>query len=199
MKSLRWLLFCLLASCSVSNQEEAEEQQSAATDTVAWAERPELPKERVIKKITRTHFFSNRISPDLFRLQLVGDSVLSGTFHLSIVSAAGTRLWDDEFPAAAFLDDKLSAAAADPPTVAQREAYVLRRMSKVFDKQHFKDPGVRKHDTFEPGLDSNEAVWLEVQSQHLISFTYCQYAEVCKTIAYIPQRRKVMLFEACCE
>lgn len=185
--AVSWLIACQSPSAP-------PEQASAPAAALPIPAVPAGP--RLLHEAAARRPFSSRTAPDQFRLQLRGDSVLTGTLHLSIVSVAGDTLLSERFPAQALLDYGL-LQYGEHPTRAQREAYVRERMDQFFGPGQFRSPAIKPTEQY-VARQSERGVWEEVRQTGLPGFFYHLYEEDGRSLAYLPRRRKAVVFRTCC-
>lgn len=157
--------------------------------------RPAAPAPRVQLQAVTKHVFSSRQQPDSFVLRILGDSLLTATAHFYITSAAGDTLWHDTFPVDALYGYGL-LQYGDNPTPAQRAAYLRERVRTFFAPTAFSRPAVRPGQV--PDRHAEKGVWAQVQQTGLPGFGYSLYEEDGRRLAYLPARRRAVVYYTCC-
>ncbi|WP_324674510.1 hypothetical protein [Hymenobacter sp. GOD-10R] len=194
MKLSSYCLVFLLFSCSASNATSSEE--TAATSIAAVTASAAQPM--VLQEVMEQHVFSNRSKPDQFKLQLKGKDVLTGTVNLSIVSAEGETLWNDQFPATYLLDYGFDTYAGDRPTDAQRTAYIQKRMKEFFVDDSFLNQAVKATDKLDTNYTADKKSWEEAKQTGLPGFFYNIGEENGRRLVYSPSQRKAVVVQSCC-
>lgn len=187
----------LLLACSSPAPKALE--TAAVPDSSATSETSAIVASDLqpLQEATTTHIFSSRTAPDQFRLQLRGDSVLTGMLGLSIVSAAGDTLLRDQFPATALLDYGLSSQYGENPTATQRAAYIRQRINSFFAADKFSNPAIKPEETFDEDY-SSKIIWQEVKQMELPGFFYNLYEEDGRRMAYSRRLGKAVMYRNCC-
>jgi hypothetical protein len=78
-----------------------------------------------VRDVQASQLFSNLQRPDKFQLQLVGANVLTAKVHFTIVTAAGSTVWSEWFPATQLL----GTYSKEPTTDAAKEAVILKHFA----------------------------------------------------------------------
>ena len=194
-----WALLLRLATCSSPGSEFATPPPPAASAPVvapeAAARRGAATRPQVLQDVRADHVFFDRQRPDHFRLQLLGDSALTATAHLSIVNAAGDTLLSETFPARGLLDYGLNKYG-DQPTDAQRSHYIRKRAAEFFGGERFQEFALSPDN--EQYKHINQAAWQEVKRTGLPPLSYSLNKGEGRYVGYSPRQRKAVIFFDCC-
>ncbi|OGX81734.1 hypothetical protein BEN48_05750 [Hymenobacter glacialis] len=139
------------------------------------------------------HHFSSPEQPDKFKIQLQGDSILTATARVSIVTEANDTIWSDAFPATALLTDE------EPQlTAAAQEAYIMQRIDHFFEAQNFLTEAIEDDARFDRELNGNYQIWQEIKQQHRPGFAYMTGDEQGHTLSYSAKLGKAVVVDSCC-
>lgn len=157
---------------------------------------PDTNRERntssVLLENKTTHIFSNPQQPDQFRVQLVGRDITSASVRLSIVTAAGDTIWNESFPAMAFINDKLQ------PLKAAQQEYITKRINTFFLKEWFVAQAISEESVFDPEFNGNQQQWQEIKQQQRPGFFYITGDEEGHTLSYSASLGKAVNVDSCC-
>lgn len=193
----------LLGACSSreSSQNQAATTSIATDSATAAAPLEPLDTTRAskvdaqsdtLKQVQRRHPFSSAAQPDLFTLTLRGKTLLDGEATFTITTSSGNVIFREILSAA----DLEAAMVYDlqgntPPTPAQREAYLRRRMDEFFADQNFHQPALPASATQPGSLD--RATWNDLrQRPDAIAFDYLVGKEDRRRIVWSPQKKQVV-------
>ncbi len=135
-------------------------------------------------------------APDVFRLEVARDSVLTAPVLFTIHSASGQELYRQQFQAGD-LEEPLvyELKGGETPTPARRTAYVRRRLRHFFADSCFSTPAVGPKETFTPGL-LDEATWNDLRRPGTIAFRFVLGKEDGYRLAWSGRQKKVVRFGA---
>lgn len=184
----RFLLLstALLAACATP---PAREIKSVPSGPVAATSPDPVPT-----LVERRHLFSNPAAPDVFRLEIEGDSLLTAPAVLSILSAEGDELYRLALPAGT-LEAPLvyELKPGETATLARREAYVRQRMSSFFEEKSFVTPAVAPGAPYRPGLVT-VAEWRALQQPGTVGFSFVAGKEDGYRLAWLPSQQRVVRY-----
>lgn len=201
---MRVASFCflmgLLAACSSPNDTHRTTTAPAtATDGTAPLEPLDTarasaatPQSDTLKTVRQRHTFSAPGSPDLFQLTLRGKDVVSGEATFTITDATGQVIFR-EMLAAADLEAAMVYEMKTPTaTLAEREAYIRRRMDEFFAEKNFQRPAVPAQAPYQPG-QTDRATWDDLrQRPDAVSFQYLVGKEDRRRIVWSPRSKQVV-------
>jgi len=188
-------LFALLTgtvvACSTSDKPttKTEAVPPAAGETIATA-----TTGPVLRVIERRHLFATPNVPDVFRLELQGDSLLKAKAVLTIHSAAGEELYRK-----VFYPGELEAAlvyelkAGEQATLARREAFLRQRRAEFFSDDKFTSPAVAPEQALQPEY-TDLAAWNALKLPGTVGFSFRVGKEDGYRIAWVPTKRKVLRY-----
>ena len=181
-------LLLALAACSSPVADSAGPIDATSKVGISAA-----PTGKVLREVATTHNFSSTEKPDKFRLQLLGDDVLTAKAHFLIIGAAGDTLWSEFFPASALL-----SYDAPQPSDNVRRADILKRLDTFFEDKSFSATAINSSSTFDADYSANQQVWAEVKQRQAPGFGYVLGDENGRTLAYSPKLSKAAIVIHCC-
>jgi hypothetical protein len=184
----RFLLLssALLAACAAPAPHETESVSTGPAAATSTAPVPTL--------VERRHLFSSATEPDVFQLELSGDSLLTAPAVLTIRTAAGTELYRLALPPGA-LEAPLvyELQPGETATPARREAYVRQRLNTFFADKNFSTPAVRPGAPYRPGLVT-AAEWRTLQQPGTVGFSFTAGKEDGYRLAWLLRLQKVVRY-----
>lgn len=177
-----------LASCNDTSKHDSKtsEKESPIVQTTKRA--------RTIPPLTlrKEHLFSNATNPDIFSLDIIGDSIISGKAILKILNFENELLFKDSFPAADFLYDAYDVI----PTNAEREDTIVSRFKAFLDNRWFLTPAGIISSEMDPELNlEDKEIWKEIKSDSSITgFVYSHGYEGTYAIAFSKKKKKVVFY-----
>lgn len=203
---------CALAACQFSSKDDAsrseaetsngmrernllqQESDKADAHTGADARRTGVDRNAVLLENSARSEFDGKAGDEVFRVVLMGDSILSGTVAFTISNGEGDLIYSDEFPAimlAATYDESVN-------TPEKQEAHVKKRIEEFFASNRFKaraiEGGQPPHDAFYV----DEETYQNLQETGAPGFLYVIGKENTKHIAWSPAEQKVVMYFNCC-
>jgi len=176
----------LLAACATPPPHETE---SVSTGPAAATSTAPVPT-----SVERRRVFSNPAAPDVFRLEIEGDSLLNASALLTISTAAGQEIYRQTLPPGTLEATLVYALSPDEePTPARREAYVRERLTEFFDEGNFVSPAVSPGAAYHPGLVT-AAEWRTLQQPGTVGFSFIVGKEDGYRLAWLPGQRRVVRF-----
>ncbi|MDO7876135.1 hypothetical protein Q5H93_15430 [Hymenobacter sp. ASUV-10] len=173
----------LLAACATP---PAREAKSVSTGPAAATSTAPVPT-----SVERRRVFSDPAAPDVFELEISGDSLLTAPAVLTIHTATGAEIYRQALP-----PGTLEAALVyelqpgETATTARREAYVRQRLSTFFADKNFTTPAVKPGTPYRPGLVT-AAEWRALQQPGTVGFSFIVGKEDGYRLAWLPGRRQV--------
>ncbi|MBC6610631.1 hypothetical protein H8B15_06840 [Hymenobacter sp. BT507] len=198
---------CLLltSACYQQSSQYSAPSPLAADTTTAAATTPlEAPdtaragkvsaQSDTLKVVQKRHDFSTPSIPDVFRLVLRGQDVLSGQIDFTITDHTGQVIFHERLSAADLEASMVyDMAGTTPPTPGAREAYVRRRMDDFFADKNFHQPALPSSTPFPAGNPLDRDTWADVQRRaDAIGFQYLVGKEDRRRIAYSPLKKQVV-------
>ena len=141
-----------------------------------------------------SQLFSNSQQPDKFRLQMVGSNILTAKVHFTIVTAKGSTVWSEWFPATQLLD----GYGQQPATNAAKEAAITKRFTSFFEQKNFSAAAIGPDASFDADYDGSRAVWQDVKQRKAPGFTYLLGLENTRTLSYVPTKGTAVVVHRCC-
>lgn len=152
-----------------------------------------VDRETVLLENSVERQFDGRDGGEVFRIALLGDSVLTGTVAFTISNSSGEIIYTDEFPAlmlAATYDESVD-------TPQEQEELVKERLRQFFSEKSFKTPAIdanMPHD--EQFVD--KATYDNLRQSEAPGFVYVIGKENGKFIAWSPLEERVVMYFNCC-
>ena len=151
-------------------------------------------EENILADNQKVHIFSNHVKPDTFKIKLIGDSVHTATATFEIISGEGKLIYNETFDANYLLNYDLPLES----TEAQKNEFILSRISNFFTEENFKVPAIKSDMTFDSNY-SDRAIWQDIKRDNgAIDFYYLLGKEDGRWIAYSKTQNKVVLYFNCC-
>jgi hypothetical protein len=147
-----------------------------------------------VRDVQASRPFSDLQRPDKFQLQLVGANVLTAKVHFTIVTAAGSTVWSEWFPATQLL----GTYGKEPTTDAAKEAVILKRFADFFEQKNFLATAIEPTNAFDADYNGARAVWQEVKQRKAPGFTYRLGLEDTVVLSYAPTKGKGVVVYRCC-
>jgi hypothetical protein len=147
-----------------------------------------------VRDVQASRPFSNLQQPDKFRLQLVGENILTAKVHFTIVTAGGSTVWSEWFPATQLL----GTYGQEPVTDADKEAVILKRFATFFEQKNFLATAIKPNATFDAEYNGRRAVWQEIKQRKVPGFTYRLGLEDNMVLSYAPTQGKAVVVHRCC-
>lgn len=187
---------CTLTPADRRNDNEGSDGDSVQTGPVNDPETAAqgVNRNAVALEKTASMQFDKQGGEELFRVALLGDSVLTGTIAFTITNDKGELVYSDEFPAnmlAATYDETID-------TPQEQEALIRERLNDFFDPKRFKHPAIKgnqpPHDSFFLEKDTYD----NLMETNAPGFIYVIGKENAKHIAWSPVEQKVIMYFNCC-
>ena len=154
--------------------------------------KPNFETGKVELKIKRTHLFSDPTQPDIFELNLSGNSLLKSKVHFTITNAVGKEIYSENITAADLEASMVYEMKNATATEKQREAFIKKRLNEFFDDKNFSTPAIAPNDMYAPSY-GDEKAWNAIKNDpKSIGFNYLTGKENGQRIAYSKQKQKVM-------
>lgn len=185
----RFLLLstALLAACATP---PARETTSVPAGPAAATSTAPVPT-----SVERRRVFSNPAAPDIFRLEIEGDSLLNASALLTISTAAGQEIYRQTLPPGSLEATLVYALSpGEEPTPARREAYVREQLAGFFEESNFRSPAVSTGAAYHPGLVTT-AEWRALQQPGTVGFSFTVGKEDGYRLGWLPGQRRVVRFE----
>ncbi|QEC52920.1 hypothetical protein EDD80_105127 [Anseongella ginsenosidimutans] len=179
---------------ALGNSSGGEANNSAGAEPAGIESPAGVDREAVLLENTATKQFDGQRGEEVFRVALLGDSVLSGTVAFTITNSEGQLIYSDEFPAvmlAATYDESIN-------TPAKQEALVKKRIEEFFEEKRFKEQAIEGD---QPPYDSffiTKATYDNLKETSAPGFLYLIGKENTKHIAWSPLEEKVVMYFNCC-
>ncbi|WBA40322.1 hypothetical protein [Hymenobacter canadensis] len=188
----------LLAACSTPDAGQSA-TTSPAVDPTARLEPMDTarastadPQADTLKTVRRRHVFSAPASPDEFKLTLRGKDVLTGQITFTITDASGQVIFREMLTSADLEASMVYEVKTPTVTLAEREAYVRRRMDEFFADKNFRQPALTTKDAYQSG-GADRPTWTELQKRpDAVGFVYLVGKEDRRRIAYAPGTKQVV-------
>jgi hypothetical protein len=119
---------------------------------------------------------------------------LTAKVHFTIVTAAGSTVWSEWFPATRLL----GTYGKEPITDAAKEAVILKRFAAFFEQKNFSATAIEPTATFDADYNGPQAVWQEVKQRKSPGFTYRLGLEDNVVLSYAPTQGKAVVVHRCC-
>jgi hypothetical protein len=153
-------------------------------------------KINVNRTISETHFFSNTLTKDTFKLQIKGESILSSKVELTIITNNGTQIFYKGLEASDLIGYGL--IEIENPTINEQENYILKRFYNFFDRSNFHKPAISKDEILDTDYYDSQYFDLIKKQDNSISFVFLIGEENNIGIVYIQVLMKVVKFWSCC-
>lgn len=147
----------------------------------------------LIENSTKSEF-DGKSGDEVFRVALLGDSVLSGTVAFTITNGEGELIYSDEFPAimlAATYDESIN-------TPAKQEVLIKKRIDEFFEANRFKQPAIEGDQPPHDAFFIEKAAYDNLKETKAPGFLYLIGKENTKHIAWSPLEQKVVMYFNCC-
>jgi hypothetical protein len=148
------------------------------------------------KTISETHFFSNTMTKDTFKLQMIGESILSSKIELTIITNSGIQIFYKVFDSTDLIGYGL--VGVNNPTKNDQENYILKRCYNFFDESCFHKPAISKEEIIDADYYDPQYFDLIKKQDNSISFVFLIGEENNIGIVYILDLKKVVEFWSCC-
>ncbi|GAA4354801.1 hypothetical protein GCM10023185_16970 [Hymenobacter saemangeumensis] len=192
--SYRHLLYLagMLTTAACSSPSETASEHAAPVETgesIATA-----TAGPVLRVIERRRLFATPNAPDVFRLELLGDSLLSASALLIIRTATGQELYRQELR-----PGELEAAlvyelkAGEQPSRARREAYLRQRRAEFFSDDKFTSPAIGPEEAMQPEY-ADLPTWNSLKLPGTVGFSFQVGKEDGHRIAWVPAKKKVLRY-----
>lgn len=200
MRSILLLpLFGFVAACSTPDARQASTTTSTA-DTATHLEPMDTTRATAanaqsdtLKTVSKRHIFSSPGSPDVFRLAMRGKDVLSGEATFTITDNSGQVIFREILSAEDLEAAMVYEMKTPTASVAEREAYIRRRMDEFFGDKNFRTPALTVKDTYPTDGTVDRATWDDLrQRPDAVSFSYLVGKEDRRRIAWAPRTKQVV-------
>jgi hypothetical protein len=188
-RALHFLLLVptlLLAACTSS---------PTASESTSQPTLPTTEAADTLRTVSIRRSISDLGAPDVFRLQVLGDSLLTAPAVLTIHSASGQELYRQQLNPGDLEAPLVYVLNGEPATPARRLAYVRWRLTHFFADSCFSTPAVGPQETYSPGF-VDRATWDDLRRPGTIAFRYLVGKEDGHRLAWSARQKKVVRFGA---
>lgn len=195
----------IFGACQLSTK-NAEEQNRA--DTTAGAGETQAPEQvspagpaegrgtdgmPVLLENTVSRQFDGQSGDEVFRVVLLGDSVLSGTVAFTITNAGGEVIYSDQFPST-----MLAATYDESVNTPEKQGKLVReRINGFFGEKGFKTPAIDANMQHDSSF-VDKATYDNLKTTDAPGFVYVIGKENAKFIAWSVLEGKVVMYFNCC-
>jgi hypothetical protein len=145
-----------------------------------------------LKLVRNRHLFSSPTTPDLFVLALRGPSVVGGEATLTITDAGGQVIFREMLSAADLEAAMVYEMKGNSATLAEREAFIRKRMDEFFAAKNFHTPALGAQETYQSGT-LDRPTWDDLRQQPTaVSFEYLVGKEDRRRVAWSPLKKQVV-------
>jgi len=151
--------------------------------------------QKILLENSLQHQFSNPQELDLFKIQIVGKSIMEGIVVFTITNYDDNVIYSVKYPAIQLLG---YAFDYEDGTVAEKDEYIRKKVDEYLGSDNFYSPAIKLTDRFDRDY-SKEEIWEDIKSdQSAIGFNYCRSAGWSQRIAYSKSQKKVVMYFECC-
>ena len=139
------------------------------------------------------HSFSDPSKKDIFKLALIGSSILKGKVLFEITTSDHRNIYSETFPATDLYGD----LEEDFFTKKQRTDTIKKRFNLFFKASNFKEPAIDRKVTYSKYNDDNydKVTFYDIKSdQSAIGFLYTHGYEGTYGIAWSKKQKKVVKY-----
>lgn len=149
----------------------------------------------ILLKNEMSHLFSSSETSDEFKLELIGETILSSIAILTISNEEYGEIYHEEFAA----EDLIGWGMDDSTdqSDAAKELYIFKRVNEFFDEKNFPNPAINAKEEFDSNYGIKE-YWQDIKDDKAIGFHYYIGKEDGRWIAFSRKLKKVVLYFNCC-
>lgn len=139
--------------------------------------------------------FSHPDDNDVFSIRIVGDSISTGEFILTITTFENEVIFQEKHHTNLLIGYGLPFEETDTNII---ETYIKKRVDEFFIDDNFLNPAIPENHKFDPDY-SDEEIWNDIKSDSTaIGFYYLLGIENGCRIAYSKKKREVVKYFCCC-
>jgi hypothetical protein len=146
--------------------------------------------------IEDSHFFSNPIEKDTFKLHMSGENILTSIIDFTIISTSGDTIFYHRFKS----QDLIGYGLIDieSPSKEQKENFILGRFYNFFNDSNFISPAISPDEELDDEFYDAQYFENIKKQKDCVSFYYLLGEEYMRRIVYLRDQKKVVEFWACC-